>query len=71
MLCPEEIAIIANAFSVAFAKNKSIPELSMSAAIFTQIGDTLATIATGRSNIEDCINNLKENCPTSKSVQRL
>lgn len=63
MLCPEQIAMIASAIAVSFSENKSTAELSMYAAIFTQVGDTLATIATGRSNIEDCLNEKTSDSP--------
>lgn len=56
MLCPSEIATIVNAFSVAIAQGKTVEELNILSAIFTQIGDTLATIAIQTSNLENCNN---------------
>lgn len=47
-MCPEELAAMVNAVSLAIAKNSSLNELTILSAVFTQIGDTLATIAAER-----------------------
>jgi len=49
---PVTISVLA----CAIADNKSSDEISLLAAIFTQLGDTLATIATQR-DLDDCNNN--------------
>jgi hypothetical protein len=41
----EELVTLITALAIAIAKDKSDDELSQSATIFTQLGDTLATLA--------------------------
>ncbi len=48
----EELVTFITALSIAIAKDKTIDELSLTAAIFTQLGDTLATIAARRQCLE-------------------
>ena len=61
MLCPQEIAAIVNAAAVALSEGRSIEELNILAAIFTQIGDTLATIAVQTENLQSFCNNCSSN----------
>lgn len=44
-LSPLELTTLVNTLSVAIAQNLSQSELALASTIFTQIGDTLATIA--------------------------
>ena len=60
MLCPQEIAAIVNA-AAALSEGRSIEELNILAAIFTQIGDTLATIAVQTENLQSFCNNCSSN----------
>lgn len=53
-MCPEELAAMVNAVSLALSKGRCIEELNLLSAAFTQIGDTLATIAVQRQNICNC-----------------
>ncbi len=46
---PCEIVTLVSAISCAIAKNRSIQELNILSAIFTQIGDSLTTIAVTRN----------------------
>lgn len=45
MMCPNELVTSITALAVAIAEEKSEEEISLLAALFTQLGDTLATIA--------------------------
>lgn len=45
MMCPNELAASITATAIAIAEGKSEDELSLLAAFFTQLGDTIATIA--------------------------
>ena len=54
-----ELAYLVSAISCAIAKDKTINELNLLSAIFTQIGDSLATISITQ-NIQN--NNNKQNC---------
>lgn len=45
MMCPNELAASVTAAAVAIAKGRSESEISLLAAIFVQLGDTLETIA--------------------------
>lgn len=59
---PCEIVTLVSAISCAIAKNRSVEELNILSAIFTQIGDSLTTIAVTRSPINS--NNTTNN-PTN------
>lgn len=59
---PCEIVTLVSAISCAIAKNRSVEELNILSAIFTQIGDSLTTIAVTRSPINS---NNKTNNPTN------
>lgn len=50
MPSPEEITISVSAAAIAISKNLGIDETSLLAAIFTQLGDTLATISIAKQN---------------------
>lgn len=49
MMCPNELVTSITALAVAIAEGKSEDELSVLAALFTQLGDTLETIAVHKS----------------------
>ncbi len=49
MLCPENLTATITALSINIAQGKSIDELAVISAIFSQIGDTLDTIAAQRN----------------------
>lgn len=55
MIRPEELAVLVNTLAIAIANNRDIPEIELYSAIFTQIADTLATIAIQKARIEECI----------------
>ncbi len=61
MICPEELAVLVNTLAIAIAQDKTIEQLGVLAAVFTQLGDTLATIAVQRENIEACFEAKKDN----------
>ena len=44
-MCPNELAASITALAVSIAKGKSEAEISLLGSIFTQLGDTLETIA--------------------------
>lgn len=44
----EELVAMITGISIAIAKDKSVDELNLLSVIFTQLGDSLATIATKR-----------------------
>lgn len=44
-MCPNQTAAVVTALAAALAEGKSAEELGLLAAIFNQLGDTLATIA--------------------------
>ena len=49
-MCPENIVASITAIAVALSKGRSQEEISLLAAVFTQLGDTLATIASARDH---------------------
>jgi len=58
VLSPEELVIFISTLSIAIAKDKTAEELS---AVFTQIGDTLATIIAQREILENDNNKVNNN----------
>ena len=48
MLAPEAIAAMITAVAAAIAKDRDADELALLGAVFTQLGDTLATISAAR-----------------------
>lgn len=48
-MCPNQLIAAITATAAAIADGKSEDEISLLGAIFTQLGDTLETIATQRS----------------------
>lgn len=44
-MCPNQLTAAITATAAALAQGRSAGELSLLAAVFTQLGDTLATIA--------------------------
>ena len=53
MLCPEELAAVVNAISISISQGRSSQELTFLSNVFTQIGDTLTTIASQRVWVEN------------------
>lgn len=53
MCCPESLAAVTTALSIAIAQGKSINELNLLSAIFNQIGETLETIVAQRECLEN------------------
>jgi len=51
-MSPEELVTFITAFSIAISKDKSEDELGVLASIFSQIGDTIATIVAQREILE-------------------
>lgn len=60
VLSPDELVIFISTLSIAIAKDKTAEELGVLSAVFTQIGDTLATIIAQREKLENANN--KDNC---------
>lgn len=52
-MCPEELVLFISTLAIAIAKDKSSDEVNLLSVIFSQLGDTLATIATCRGSIEE------------------
>lgn len=61
MMSAECLAASINALAISIAQDKSVNELSLLAASLTQLGDTLATIATQRSICEELLNDKNNN----------
>ncbi|MGN0471089.1 MAG: DUF6774 domain-containing protein [Acutalibacteraceae bacterium] len=53
MMCPNELVTSITALAVAIAEGKSEEEISLLAALFTQLGDTLATIAVQKNRCSE------------------
>lgn len=53
MISPEGLAASVTAAAVAIAKDKTTDEIDLLAVVFTQLGDTLATISLARQQRED------------------
>ena len=64
MICPEGLAASVTAAAAALSQGRSDDEISLLGALFTQLGDTLATIALARSINENQIKNVQ---PQGKS----
>ena len=52
MLQPEEIVVSVTATAVAMSKNLTSDEMLLMATVFSQLGDTLVTLATARDKNE-------------------
>lgn len=52
-----ELVTLISTLACFIAKDKSIDELNFLAVLFTQLGDTLATIAVNNEKLENCKNN--------------
>ncbi len=52
-----QLVVLVSLLSCYIAKDKSLEELNFLAVLFTQIGDTLATIAVNNEQLENCKNN--------------
>ena len=52
MLSPEEIAVAITAAAISISKQLSPEDSALLGAAFTQLGDTLATIAAARSRLD-------------------
>ena len=52
MLLPEEIAVAITAAAISISKQLSAEDSALLGAAFTQLGDTLATIAVARERLE-------------------
>lgn len=57
MLCPEELATVTTAAAISLAQGRSTEEVGILSAVFTQIGDVLATIAAQKAALEACCEN--------------
>lgn len=54
MICGESVAAGITALAAAIADGRSAEEIGVLAAIFVQLGDTLATISVFRAKQEQC-----------------
>ena len=52
MLLPEEIAVAITAAAISISKQLSSEGSALLGAVFTQLGDTLTTIATARDRLD-------------------
>jgi len=57
MICASELVVFVTGVAVALAQDRSDDELALMGAVFTQLGDTLTTIATQRALLEAKQNN--------------
>lgn len=62
-MSPEELVALVTGIAIAISKDQTVDEINLLAVILSQLGDTLATIATKR---EICEN--KENNKTNSNV---
>ena len=53
MLSPEQLAAWTNAAAIALARGRDADALSVLGCVFTQIGDTLTTMSTQKSLMEN------------------
>lgn len=51
-MCPNQLVTAITAAAIALAEGKSAEEISVLAAVLTQLGDTLATLAAQKSICE-------------------
>lgn len=56
-MCPEELVLLVSTLAISIAKDKTNDELDLLSTIFSQLGDTLATISVARQCNEDSDNN--------------
>lgn len=61
-MCPEELVLFISTLAITIAKDKSTDEINLLSVIFSQLGDTLATIATSRDIHENKESNESSNC---------
>lgn len=64
MICPEELTILITAASISLSKGRDEYEIAVLSAVFTQLGDSLATILAQRAYINaccDCLDKKEEN----------
>lgn len=57
-----ELVTLISTISCAIAKGKTINEINLLSAIFTQIGDSLATIAVAQNNTTNNTNSTNTSC---------
>lgn len=53
-MSPEELVALTTSLAIAIAKDKSMDEINMLAAVFSQVSTTLATISVQRDILEKC-----------------
>lgn len=68
-LSPEELVVFVSAVSIAIAKDKSNEELNVLSSVFSQIGDSLGTIAAQREIIEASNKNDSDDGCTDNKVE--
>lgn len=66
VLCPEELAVSVTAAAITISKSLSALDTALISAVFTQLGDTLATIAAAKDKLENCLENQGEKNGDSK-----
>jgi len=52
-MCPDELVLFISTLAIAISKDKSSDDIELLAVIFSQLGDTLATIVTSRGRAEE------------------
>lgn len=60
MICPDELVALVTAIAISLSKGLTIDQINIFSAIFVQLGDTLDTIATQKSNIQNEIDKCKK-----------
>lgn len=60
MICPDELVALVTAIAISLSKGLTIDQLNIFSAIFVQLGDTLDTIATQKTNIQNEISKCKK-----------
>jgi hypothetical protein len=66
-MSPEELVALVTGIAIAISKDQTVDEINLLAVIFSQLGDTLATIATKREICENKENN-KTNSNTDSNA---
>lgn len=57
-MCPEQLVLLISTLAISISKDRSNEEIGMLSVIFSQLGDTLATILASNEIIEEN----KKNC---------
>ncbi len=67
-MCPEELVLFISTLAITIAKDKNTDEVNLLSVIFSQLGDTLATIATSRECNENKASTDSSKCCESPDI---